>query len=241
MFRLELVIGFLILAVVSGEPQHYYHPIAYPVQYLYPSPVYAVNNQPSAQLESSHQPSEFFRSGGFPYQQEPQQQQPSVPAGIPHDSRFFNLLSGNNGGALIKLTYSTSITTTTNTITKFCTTSTAPLITCSPAGRRRRSASRRGLFHNDDDATAFNEKIDSVKPDSELPAALNEDVKINREARMELPSSSLRSSMSGNRVIGRQLISWGVSTSTVTAIATFTSVLTAVCASTSGFAACVSG
>jgi hypothetical protein len=80
-----------------------------------------------------------------------------------------------------------------------------------------------------------------VDRDSELPAALNEDVKINREARMELPSSSLRSSMSGNRVIGRQLISWGVSTSTVTAIATFTSVLTAVCASTSGFAACVSG
>lgn len=167
MFRLELVIGFLIschfLAVVSGEPQHYYHPIGYPVQYLYPSPVYAANNQPS-QLESSHQPSEFFRSGGFPFQQEPQQQQPSVPAGIPGDSRFFNLLSVNNGGALITLTYSTSKTTTTNTITKFCTTSTAPLITCSPAGRRRRSASRRGLFHNDDDTTAFNEKIDSVKP-----------------------------------------------------------------------------
>ncbi len=76
--------------------------------------------------------------------------------------------------------------------------------------------------------------------DSELPAALNEDVKINREAREGLPSSSLRSSMSGNRV-GRQLISWDVSTSTVTAIATFTSVLTAVCASTSGFPTCASG
>jgi len=162
MFRLELVFGYFLvcvhfLAVISGEPQYYYYPIGYPVQYLYPSSVYTANNQ--QQFEPSHQPSEYFRSGGFPFQEEPQ---PSVP-GIPSDSRFFNLLSVSNGGALIKLTYSTSRTTTTNTITKYCTTSTAPLITCSPAGRRRRNAARRGLFHNDDETIAVNENIDSAK------------------------------------------------------------------------------
>jgi hypothetical protein len=161
MLRLGFVIGLLIcchfLVAVSGEPQHYYYPIGYPVHYLYPSPVYSANNQ--QQLESSHQPLEYFRSSGFHYQQEPQ----LSAAGIPSDSRFFNLLSVNNGGALLTLTYSTSTTTFTNTITKFCTTSTAPLITCSPAGRRRRDAARRGLFHNEDDTLAMNERIDSTK------------------------------------------------------------------------------
>lgn len=47
-------------------------------------------------------------------------------------------------------------------------------------------------------------------------------------------------SPSGNNN-GRQLLSFGVSTSTITATATFTSVLTAICASTSGFPTCASG
>ena len=163
MFRLEHVIGLLIccghfLVTVSGDPQHYYYPMGYPVHYMYPSPVYsAAEIQP--QFESSHQPSEYFRSDGFPFQQEPE----SSLSGNPGDSRFFNLLSVSNGGALLKLTYSTTTKTVTNTITKFCTTSAAPLVTCSPAGRRRRAAVRHGLFHNDADTLTINEGIETTK------------------------------------------------------------------------------
>lgn len=157
MLRLALVIAFFIsfycLTIVAADPQRYYFPIGYQKNYLYLPPVYPTNEQ---HIESSYQPSRYFRNG-LPYHEEPQ----SFAHGNP---RFFlNLFSTSSGAsALITLTYSTSTTTKTNTITKFCTTSTAPLVTCSPAGRRRRGVARRGLYHNEDDVSENVQEVASI-------------------------------------------------------------------------------
>ncbi|XP_057370958.1 uncharacterized protein LOC130691933 [Daphnia carinata] len=238
MLRLIITLVFLcyFLAAVAGDPQRYFFPSGYQRHYLYPSPVYHNNKQ---QIESSYQPLGYFRSG-LPLQEE---DQPFVHRN-PNPRLFLNLFTMSNGGsALITLTYSTSTTTKTNTITKFCTTSTAALVTCSPAGRRRRGVGRRGLYHDEDDVSENVQDIAALPTVSEQPtitATFNEDGDIKRESVGGDASAYLLPSMSGNNN-GRQLISFGVSTSTVTATATYTSVIIAVCASTSGFPTCASG
>ncbi|KAI9564026.1 hypothetical protein GHT06_007764 [Daphnia sinensis] len=233
MLRLVIALCYF-LAAVAGDPQRYYFPVGYQRQYLYPSPVYHNNKQ--QQIESSYQPLGYFRSG-LPPQEEVQ---PFVHRN-PDSRLFLNLFTMSNGGsALITLTYSTSTTTKTNTITKFCTTWTAALVTCSPAGRRRRGVGRPGLYHNEDDVSENVQDIAALSTVSEQPATVDEDGGIKRETLGADASAFLASSMSGNSN-GRQLISFGVSTSTVTATATYTSVIIAVCASTSGFPTCASG
>ncbi|XP_032776911.2 uncharacterized protein LOC116915878 [Daphnia magna] len=241
MLRSEIVIALFFpcyfLAVVAGDPQRYYFPVGYQRHYLHPSPVYPNYNK--QQIESSYQPLGYFRSD-LPLQEEVQ---PFVHRN-PDPRLFLKLFTVSNGGsALITLTYSTSTTTRTNTITRFCTTSTAPLVTCSPAGRRRRGVGRRGLYHNEDDASENVQDIAALPTVSEQPtiaATFNEDGDIKGKTLGADASAFLVSSMSANNN-GRQLISFGVSTSTVTATATFTSVIIAVCASTSGFPTCASG
>lgn len=130
MYGLEFVTGLcVLLAFVSGEPQLFYFPASYQPNY-YP--------QYLPPVESSYQPaSEYFR-GAVPssYQEE-------KPLAALESRIFFNSFSR------ITLTYSTTTSTSTSTVTTYCTTSTAALVTCSPAGRRRRGAANSKIFYDE--------------------------------------------------------------------------------------------
>lgn len=82
----------------------------------------------------------------------------------------------------------------------------------------------------------MNRVIDSLC-DLSAPAASVGDEENKREARNEDISTSVESSVPNQRN-GRQLVVFTIATSKITTTSTFTSSLTAVCSSTTGFRVC---